>query len=237
MTAINEPKDSLRSVGEFRGPSTTRVLLAEDHTMVRTGVRALLEGSKGFTVVGEAADGTQAVELAMSLSPDVVVMDVAMPGMSGIDATRQIRAARPSTRVVILSMYGDKQYIAESLRAGASAYLLKDAAFSELLTALDTVNAGRTYLSPAVSSVALDDYITRVRSDGEPSGAEKLSAREREVLELIAEGKTSGEIGVALGISGHTVDTHRRKIMEKLNVHNVVDLVKFAIRNGLASLD
>ncbi len=205
--------------------------------MVRTGVRALLEGSKGFTVVGEAADGTQAVELAVSLSPDVVVMDVAMPGMSGIDATRQIRLARPATRVVILSMYGDKQYIAESLRAGASAYLLKDAAFSELLTALETVNTGRTYLSPAVSSVALDDYITRVRSDGELSGAEKLSAREREVLELIAEGKTSGEIGVALGISGHTVDTHRRKIMEKLNVHNVVDLVKFALRNGLASLD
>jgi DNA-binding NarL/FixJ family response regulator len=213
------------------------VLLVEDHTMVRTGVRALLEASKGFRVVGEAADGNEAVRLALELSPNVVVMDVALPGLSGIEATRQIRKARPQTFVVVLSMYGDRQYIAESLRAGATAYLLKDAAFTELLTALEAVVAGKTYLSPAVSSVALDDYIHRVRSDGEPKGLEKLSAREREVLQHIADGKTSGEIGEALHISGHTVDTHRRKIMEKLDVHNVVDLVKFAIRNGLASLD
>ena len=216
---------------------TVKVVLAEDHTMVRAGVRALLEAAEGITVVGEASDGREAVKLVHNLEPHVVVMDVAMPKLNGIEATRQIHKERPETRIIILSMHGDRQYIFEALRAGASAYLLKDAAFGELLTAMEAVVAGRTYLSPAVSSVALDDYVHRVRSDAEPGGIDKLSAREREVLQLIAESKTSAEIGRSLHISVHTVDTHRRKIMEKLDIHSVVDLVKFAIRNGLASLD
>jgi DNA-binding NarL/FixJ family response regulator len=173
----------------------------------------------------------------MSLKPDVAVMDVAMPKLNGIEATRQIHKARPQTRVIMLSMHGDRQYISESLRAGAAAYILKDAAFSELLTAIGEVAMGRTYLSPAVSSVALDDYIHRVRNDGESTGLEKLSGREREVLQLIAESKTNSEIAKALKISAHTVDTHRRNIMEKLGIHNVVDLVKFAIRHGITTVE
>lgn len=214
-----------------------RVLLAEDHAMVRGGVRAMLEAAGGVEIVGEASDGREAVRLAEELRPEVIVMDVAMPQLNGIEATRQIRAAAPAIAVIILSMYGDRPYITEALRAGASAYLLKDAAFAELLTAIREVVAGRRYLSPAVSGVVLDDYILRVRNESSPSELEKLSGREREVLQLIAESKTSPEIGKALHISAHTVDSHRRKIMEKLDLHNVVDLVKFAIRNGLASLE
>lgn len=217
--------------------ATVRVLLAEDHAMVRGGVRSMLEAAGGIEVVGEASDGREAVRLAATLSPDVIVMDVAMPGLSGIEATRQIHAASPRLAIIILSMYGDRQYISESLRAGASAYVLKDAAFSELEAAIREVVAGRRYLSPAVSGVVLDDYIQRVRNDAVPTVLEKLSSREREVLQLIAESKTSGEIGKALHISAHTVDSHRRKIMEKLDLHNVVDLVKFALRHGLASLE
>jgi DNA-binding NarL/FixJ family response regulator len=226
-------------MAEERGGHGARlkVLLVEDHTMVRAGVRALLEGAGGIEVVGEASDGREAVRIAATLRPDVVVMDVAMPHMNGIEATRQLRAADPKVAIVVLSMYGDRQYISESLRAGASGYLLKDAAFSELLSAVKEVAQGRTYLSPAVSGVALDDYIKRVRNVDAPAGLELLSAREREVLQLIAESKTGPEIGRTLHISAHTVDAHRRKIMEKLDIHNVVDLVKFAIRHGLASLE
>ena len=215
---------------------TVRVMLADDHTLVRSGMRALLEGA-GFTVVGEAGDGREAVRMCGELAPDVIVMDVAMPNLNGIQATRAIREAAPDARVAILSMHGDRQYISESLRAGASAYLLKDSAFGELLDALREVLAGRVYLSRAVSHFALDDYVQRLRSEGAPSELQKLSAREREVLKMIAESKTSVEIGKALSLSVHTVDTHRRNMMEKLDIHSIVDLVKFALRHGLASLE
>jgi len=212
------------------------VVLAEDHTMVRSGVRALLEGAR-LEVVGEAADGREAIRLAASLRPDLIVLDVAMPLMNGIEAAREIRGADGKVGIIVLSMHGDRAYVTEALRAGASGYVLKSAAFSELLKAVDEVLAGRIYLAPSVSRTALDDYVRRVRDQVAPSEIERLSARERQVLQLIAESKTSAEIGEVLHISPHTVDTHRRKLMEKLEVHNVVDLVKFAIRHGLTSLE
>src|SRR6185503_8232866 len=204
--------------------------------MVRSGVRALLEGAR-LEVVGEAADGREAIRLAASLRPDLIVLDVAMPLMNGIEAAREIRGADGKVGIIVLSMHGDRAYVTEALRAGASGYVLKSAAFSELLKAVDEVLAGRIYLAPSVSRTALDDYVRRVRDEIAPSEIERLSARERQVLQLIAESKTSAEIGEVLHISPHTVDTHRRKLMEKLEVHNVVDLVKFAIRHGLTSLE
>jgi DNA-binding NarL/FixJ family response regulator len=223
-------------VPEVREGKRARVVLAEDHTMVRSGVRALLEGAH-LEVVGEAADGREAIRLAASLRPDLVVLDVAMPLMNGIEAAREIRGADGRVGIIVLSMHGDRAYVTEALRAGASGYVLKSAAFSELLKAVDEVLGGRLYLAPSVSRTALDDYVRRVRDEVVPSELERLSARERQVLQLIAESKTSAEIGEVLHISPHTVDTHRRKIMEKLEVHNVVDLVKFAIRHGLTSLE
>jgi DNA-binding NarL/FixJ family response regulator len=213
-----------------------KVLLAEDHTMMRAGIRALLE-SAGFRVVGEAGDGREAVKLARELRPDVAVVDVAMPNLNGIEAARQIHDELPRVKIIVLSMHGQQQYVAEALRAGASGYILKDAAVSELLEAVSTVLQSRIYLSKAVSGVALDDYIKLMRNEAAPTGLELLSGREREVLQLIAESKTNAEIGKALHISPHTVDTHRRNIMEKLDIHNVVELVKFAIRHGLTTVD
>ena len=221
---------------EPKDPKRARVLLAEDHTMVRSGVRALLEGAR-LAVVGEAADGREAIRLAASLRPDLIVLDVAMPLMNGIEAAREIRASDGKVGIIVLSMHGDRAYVTEALRAGASGYVLKSAAFSELLKAVDEVLAGRLYLAPSVSKTALDDYVRRVRDEVAPREIERLSARERQVLQLIAESKTSAEIGEVLHISPHTVDTHRRKLMEKLEVHNVVDLVKFAIRHGLTTLE
>jgi DNA-binding NarL/FixJ family response regulator len=222
--------------GTSAGAARIRVLLAEDHTMVRAGVRSLLEGA-GIQVVGEAADGREAVKLAAELRPDVVVVDVAMPNLNGIEATRQLRNDSPRVAVIVLSMHGHRQYIAEALRAGAAGYLLKDAAVSELLNAVREVAAGRVYLSPAISDVALGDYVKIMRNESAPAGVDLLSGREREVLQLIAESKTNSEIAKALKISAHTVDTHRRNIMEKLGIHNVVDLVKFAIRHGITTVE
>jgi DNA-binding NarL/FixJ family response regulator len=213
-----------------------RVLLAEDHTLVRAGVRTLLE-SAGIEVVGDACDGREAVRLCASLRPDLAILDVAMPVMNGIEAARAIHEENKSVGIIMLSMHGDPHYVAEALKAGAAGYVLKDAAFSELLSAVHTVSGGGIHLSPAVSRTALDDYVRRVRNEVPPTSLDLLSSRERQVLQLIAESKTSAEIGRLLFISPHTVDTHRRKIMEKLNMHNVVDLVKFAIRHGLATVD
>lgn len=223
-------------LAEQKNDKRVRVILAEDHTMVRAGVRTLLEDA-GLDVAGDTSDGADAVRLARDLEPDVVVLDVAMPGLNGIEAAREIRGEHPGMGIVVLSMHGDPQYIAEAFKAGANGYVPKDAAFSELLTAVREVAAGRTYMTPSVSHTALQDYLRRVRNEIPPTGLDLLSPRERQVLQLIAEGKTSGDIGRELFISTHTVDTHRRKIMEKLDLHNIVDLVKFALRHGLTSLD
>jgi two-component system response regulator NreC len=209
-----------------------RVVLADDHTLVRTGVRALLEAAN-IEVVGDVCDGAGAIRLCAELAPDVAILDVGMPGLSGIDAARAIREANPHVRIIMLSMYADRQYVAEALKAGASSYLLKDAAFSELLTAVEVALSGGVHLAPEVSRTAAGDA-----SHGDVATIlARLSARERQVLQLVAESKTNSEIARILHISPHTVDTHRRNVMEKLDLHSVVDLVKFAIRYGLASVD
>jgi two-component system response regulator NreC len=213
-----------------------KVLLAEDLTLLRTGVRALLESSGEVQVVGEACNGREALKLAQKLHPDLVLMDVAMPELNGIEATRQLRKALPRVRVIMLSMHADRQYIFESLRAGASGYVLKNAPLSEVLSAIQTVLAGGTFLSTSLADVVLDDYLRRARGHQPENELEKLSAREREVLQLLAEGDSSSEIAQRLHISARTVDSHRQHIMEKLDIHSIAALTKFAIRHGLCPL-
>jgi two-component system response regulator NreC len=210
------------------------VLLVEDHTLVRSGIRALLEKAEpNLTVVGEADDGKSAVELTSQLRPQLVLMDVAMPGLNGIEAARQIRTAHPEVRILMLSMHDDPQYVDESRRSGANGYVLKGAAFGELMTAIAAVMDGQTYLSPGLAERA-----SAGRALVEPLSGEvaKLSAREREVLQLIAEGKSSAEVAEMLEISVRTIDTHRHNIMSKLGIHSIAGLTKFAIRHGLCVL-
>jgi DNA-binding NarL/FixJ family response regulator len=212
------------------------VLLVEDHTLVRTGIRALLEASEEVKVVGEAADGRGALELCESLHPDVVLTDVEMRDLNGIDAARQIHAAHPEIKVIMLSMYGEPQYVRESLRAGACGYVLKDAAFKELLAAIHAVLAGKRFLSPQVADVVVDDYARRGDEAQPATELDRLSPREREILQLVAEGHSSAQIARMLHISVRTVDTHRFNIMRKLSVHSIASLTRFAIANGLTSL-
>jgi len=213
-----------------------KVLLADDHALVRTGIRSLLEGARA-QVVGEASDGREAVRMCAELRPEVVFMDVAMPGLSGIEAARQLHQLQPEVGIIMLSMHADRQYIYESARAGASGYVLKDAAFTELIAAIDTVLQGRRYLSAQAAEVAMDDYLRRARGEVGSSALDKVSAREREVLQLIAEGHSSGEIARLLHISVRTVDTHRHNLMQKLGIHSIAGLTRFAIRHGLCSLE
>jgi DNA-binding NarL/FixJ family response regulator len=214
----------------------TRVLLAEDHALVRSGIKSLLESSKEVEVVGEAGNGREAVELATQLKPDLVLMDLAMSDLNGIDATRQLSRDLPETRVMILSMHSDDQYIFEALKAGAKGYVLKSSAFKELLTGIHEILAGRNYMSPALAGVVMSDYVRRAKGEHTPSELDKLTTREREVLQLIAEGNSSAEVAQILYISVRTVDTHRHNIMEKLDIHSIAGLTKFAIRNGLCPL-
>lgn len=213
-----------------------RVLLADDHALVRSGIRSLLEGA-GAHVVGEADDGRSAVRMCAELKPEVVFMDVAMPGLNGIEAARQIHQQQPEVCIIVLSMSADRQYIFESARAGASGYVLKDAAFTELLAAIESVTAGRRYLSAQAAEVAMDDYLRRAKGEVGPTELDKVTGREREVLQLIAEGRSSAEIAALLHISVRTVDTHRHNIMQKLGIHSIAGLTKFAIRNGLCALE
>ncbi len=213
-----------------------RVLLAEDHTLVRSGIRLLLENSGKVEVLGEAGDGHEAIELTRQLQPEVVLMDVGLPLLSGIEAARQIHAAQPEVRILMLSMHADRQYLLESLRAGASGYVLKDAAFTELLTALRSVQSGHTYLSPALAEIAMEHYVRRAQGKPGLDELEVLSPREREVLQLIGKGDSSAEIAQTLHISVRTVDTHRHNIMKKLDIHSIAGLTKFAVRHGLCEL-
>src|SRR5579862_2297375 len=205
-----------------------RVLLADDHAMVRKGFRLILEAQTDMEIAGEAGNGREAVELAEKLHPDVVVMDVAMPELNGIEATRRLATSSPHTRVLALSMHKDSVYVREILRAGARGYLLKDSVAADLVSAIRAVASGEGYLSPAVSDAVLNDYRRHVTNP-----IDLLSSREREVLQMLAEGKTNKEIATVLNLSVYTVDAHRGHIMEKLNLHSVNELVRFAVRNGL----
>ena len=212
-----------------------RIVLADDHQIVRDGLRALLEKEKDMQVVGEAADGRTAVRLALKLRPHVVLIDVSMPDLNGVEAARQIAADAPEVKVLALSMHADKRYVGAMLQAGAAGYLLKDLAFEEVVHAIKTAGQGQVYLSRGVVGIVVDDYVERLSKEE----AEKpdLTPREREILQLVAEGRSTKEIAVALHISVKTVETHRRQIMERLNIHSVAELTKYAVRQGLTSLE
>jgi DNA-binding NarL/FixJ family response regulator len=211
-----------------------KVLLADDHAVVRDGLRALLEAQPGIEVIGDAANGREAVREAQRLHPDVVVMDIAMPDMYGIEATMQMQDACPSTQVLILSMHSTTEHIFRALRAGARGYLLKDSAGVEVVEAVRLVHAGRRYLSHKIAAAVIDDYIAERHRT---SPLDSLSRRERQILQLIAEGKTSAEVGTMLFLSPKTVDTYRSRMMHKLGIGDLPSLVKFAIQHGITQLD
>ena len=213
-----------------------RILLADDHQIIRDGLRALLEQEPDLEVVGEAEDGRTAVQRARELSPDVVVMDLTMPDMNGIEATRQMQAQVPQAKVLILSMHADRRFVGRVLEAGAAGYLLKDCAFEQLAQAIRTVTTNQTYLCPTVADILRQDYL-RFLSETDSSMAQILTPREREVLQLVAEGKATRNIAAYLHVSVKTVEKHRQQIMEKLNLHSVAELTKYAIREGITSLE
>lgn len=213
-----------------------KIVLADDHKIMREGLKALLERQEDIQVVAEAENGLEAVRLAQKLKPDLVIMDIGMPGLNGIEATRQIVNEVPDVKVVALSMHSDRRYVIEMLKVGASGYLLKDSASEELTSAIRTVAARQPYLSPKITDVVIKDYLSTL-SKGEATAFTVLTAREREVLQLIAEGKTTKQIAMALHVSVKTVETHRQQMMEKLNIRSVAELTKYAIREGLTSLE
>ena len=212
-----------------------RVLLADDHKLIRAGLRLVVDQQPDLSVVGEADDGRQAVELAKSLKPNVVVMDIGMPNLNGIEAARQIGGMDPGAAVVMLSMHSDESYVLRALSAGARAYLLKDSATTDLVQAIHAVAEGKSFFSPAVSKVLLQDYMRKLRRSGAEDSYDLLSPREREVLQLIAEGKSNKEVASLLNLSVYTVETHRAKIMQKLNLKGVPELILYAVRKGIIS--
>jgi DNA-binding NarL/FixJ family response regulator len=213
-----------------------RVLLADDHKIFRDGLRTLIEKEAGMEVVAEAENGRKAVKLAEKLSPNVIIMDVSMPDLNGIEATRKIIAGTSNVRVIALSMHSDRRFVLGMLEAGASAYLLKDCAFAELVNAIRQVAAGNTYLSPKIADVVVKGYLNKV-SDSSLTTRTVLTSREREILQLLAEGLSAKEIAAHLNLSIKTIETHRRNIMEKLEIHTIAELTKYAIREGLVALE
>jgi DNA-binding NarL/FixJ family response regulator len=214
---------------------TIRVVLADDHRIIREGIRNLLDQEPDIDVVGEASDGREVILKNQELQPDVLIMDITMPNLNGIDATRKIIKQNPETRIIALSMHSDHHFVAEMLQAGATAYLLKDCVYDELVQAIQLVCQGKTYLSPEVASLLVKDY----RSQSQQTTAAKsetLTPREREVLQLMAEGHSTKNIAEKLYLSAKTIEAHRAQIMRKLNIHNVAELTKYAIREGLTSL-
>ncbi len=211
-----------------------KVLIADDHQIVREGLRALLEKEPWVTVVGEAQEGRTTLRLARELVPDVILMDVAMPDLNGIEATRQIVAELPEVKVIALSMHSDKRFVLNMFKAGAKGYLLKDCAFKNLIKAIRVVAANKTYLSEDIADIVVKDYIMGPTLSEDPAG-EQLTAREREVLQLVVEGKSTNQIAECLYVSVKTVESHRHQIMLKLNIKSVAELTKYAIRAGITS--
>jgi two-component system response regulator NreC len=226
--SLTEPLGTTSDSKVFMPVKAVTILLADDHAVVRSGFRRILDAEWDLEVVGEAANGREAVEMAEALKPVVVVMDVTMPDLNGIEAARRIAKALPRTRILGLSMHKDAVYVREILRAGAHGYLLKDSNQADLLAAVRSVANGKGWLSPEVSDVVLDDYRKQVTNP-----IDLLTSREREVLQMVAESRTNKEIANALHLSVYTVEAHRGRIMEKLNLHSVGELVRFAMRNGL----
>ena len=212
-----------------------RILIADDHRITRQGLRSLLEKESDMEIVAEAQDGRTAVELAKKLLPDVVIMDVSMPDLNGIEATRQIISRCKGVKIIALSMHSDTLFVTEMLKGGVSGYLLKDCAFEELAGAIRSVISGKTYLSPSISGVVVNGYLNRVAGFGPSSSV--LTDREREVLQMIAEGKSTKQTALKLHISVKTVETHRRQIMNKLNIFSVAELTKYAIRKGITTIE
>ena len=213
-----------------------KVFVADDHKIFREGLKTLLEMKIGVEVVGEASDGREALREIIHLKPDIVIMDISMPNLNGIDATHQIVSANPNIKVMILSMHKDESFVKEALKAGAIGYMIKDGAFSELLDAIKTIMAGKIYLSPTLNEIIIKDFVDKLRVENLNS-LSVLTSREREVLQLIAEGKSTSQIGDIMCISIKTVETHRQNIMKKLNINTVAGLVKYAIQKGLVFLE
>lgn len=212
-----------------------RLLIGDDHTLFRQGLRKILEERPEWEVVAEAGDGREAVQQTLELQPDVAVLDIGMPALNGIEATRQIVRRLPQVHVLILSMHSEEPYVVQALQAGAQGYLLKDSAAKELLLAVAAVATGRSFFSPAVARVMLDDYVRRLADQGITDRYESLSEREREIMQLVAEGRSSKEIADLLSIAPSTVETHRAHLFQKLDVRNTAELVLYAVRRGLIS--
>jgi len=207
--------------------------LADDHIVMRTGLRALLERQPTLEVVGESENGRETIELVASLRPDVVVMDIGMPVLNGIEATKRIATEYPTTAVVILSMHADESYVMRALKAGARGYLLKDSAPSDLISAVQTVSQNKSFFSPKVSRILAEDYVRVLKQKGAVDSYDLLTSREREILQLLAEGRANKEVAATLNISPYTVETHRSHILEKLNLHNPAELILYAVRKGI----
>lgn len=212
-----------------------RILLADDHVVMRQGLRALLERQSNLEVVGESENGRETIDLAASLRPDVLVMDVGMPILNGIEATKTIVTQNREISVIILSMHVDESYVMRALKAGARGYLLKDSAPADLMNAIQAVSQNKSFFSPKVSHILAEDYVRILRQKGAVDSYDLLTTREREILQLIAEGKANKEIAAALNISPYTVETHRSHILEKLNLHNPAELILYAVRKGIIS--
>jgi two-component system, NarL family, response regulator NreC len=215
--------------------SAIKILLADDHVVMRRGIRVLLERHEGFEIVAEAGDGREAVALTAVHSPDVVVVDIAMPNLNGIEAARQIVARTPHTAIVILSMHSDESYVLRALKAGARGYLLKDSPESDLINAIIAVHGGKAFFSPAISKMLVEDYMRQLQHRGGEDSYELLTTREREILQLLAEGKSNKEVATILSLSLHTIETHRSNILQKLNLHGTPELILYAIRKGVIS--
>jgi DNA-binding NarL/FixJ family response regulator len=211
------------------------VLLADDHTLIRAGLRMVVDAQPDLAVVGEADNGRDAVSMAEALKPDVVVMDIGMPSLNGIEAARQIRETLPGTQIVMLSMHSDEGYVLRALKAGAKGYLLKDSAEADLARAIHAAAAGKSFFSPAVGKVLLEDYMRKLQRSGAEDSYELLSPREREILQLVAEGNSSKEIANLLNLSVYTVETHRARVMQKLNLRGIPELILYAVRKGIVS--